>query len=248
MTTSAPGWCWLWAMLLAPSAALAVSGRVELGRWHYAIDGAVSNGAALDLQDDFNPRTRRRDYHRFDLAFAPVWIPELSLSRHYLDVRGARAVDSSLQFGALTLIPAETVVDAFIAVDDFTGTARYRIGQRSDSLHALAGVSVRRLSGEVQVREQDGGEIEREPIDEWFPQIHLAGLWRVNDTVSLSLEGDWIAYRGDTAWQGKAAIDVAAPLGLGVTAGYTIRHFQVGGSSTLDARFQGAHVGLAYRW
>lgn len=233
--------------LTVSGGAQALSLRAELGYWAYTLDGTLQNGATRDLQDELQPRTRRHDYLRFDLDFGPAWAPELVVSRHRLHVTGGRTVDSSLSLGAITLLPDATRLDAFIDVTDLTATARYRYAP-SDTFAALAGLSLRQLRGTAQIRERDGDGIEREPIDERFPQLHLAAQWHPADALAVLLDAGWVEYRDERAWQAKAAVDVAVLHGLGLTAGYQIRHFTVQGSSALDARFQGAHLGLLYRW
>jgi len=233
--------------LTVSGGAQALSLRAELGYWAYTLEGTLRNGQTRDLQDDLQPRTRRHDYKRLDLHFGPAWSPELVLSRHRLHVTGGRTVDASLSLGPITLLPNETRFDAFIDVTDLTATARYRFAS-DETFAALAGLSLRQLRGTAQIRERDGDGIERERIDEWFPQLHLAAQWYPADALAVLLDADWVEYRDERAWQAKAAVDVELLAGLGLTAGYQIRQFTVQGSSALDARFQGAHLGLLYRW
>lgn len=227
----------------------AASLRAEAGYWDYRLSGEVTDNNPLDFERDLGVQTRTHNYQRLRFRVGPNWLPEIELGRHRLDVQGERlVVNNLLSFGNLILLQNETVLDAFADLDDLTLTARYPMSL-SPTVTAHAGLTLRNVDGPIEIRDQANGDTEDDALDETFPQLHLALDWAATPALTLKAEGDWIEYGRDRAWQWRVGLDWTWVGGFGISAGYHARHFRVSSRNfDLDAHFDGAQIGVIYRW
>lgn len=239
---------WL-ALMALPVAAAAAADGVEAGydHWDYEVEGFVDNsGEVLDFQDDLTVEARKQDALRLRWDTGEGWAPDLAAHYLRIDAGGRRVVSEGQSFGGIVLQPASVVLaDADLA--DFDLVLRYP--WRGEKAAAWGGVTIKRIDGDVTVRNETDSQETTQAIAETFPMLHLFGELALGARVRVSGGVDWASWQDDEAHELRAQLAVDVWKALGVSAGWQRKRYRLSsGDYRFDATLDGALLGAQLRF
>ncbi len=219
-----------------------------MGGWAYDVTGSYTNTSRLDLEDDLGLQSKARQ--NYALGYTPAalgYVPALEFDYTRIAASGQQRF-ATLPVAGLDpltggVIASETVVDDRTSVNDFELTARWPWRQGAFTL--LGGLTLTVLDGNVQVADENSGQLQNQKVSEVFPLLSLGVEWQASENLSLQLSGDYIRYDGNRADELEARVlwQVLGPVGLQV--GYRQRRYKIDEPmNALDARVAGARLGV----
>lgn len=229
---AALAWC-------APLAA-APEFRVGYGGWRYGISGTVTDiNRTYDLQDDLalEPSGRRSILAEWDTPTG--WLPDLSATFTALGASGYR--EETFTVFDLLGNPVGSRTESIAAsadFDDYDVTARYPF--TLGAVRLSAGVTVKRLRGEVVIDDSTQSQPSYQRYDETVPELYAALRWPLGRRVALVASGQGIRAGDSSAleWRGGAELRAGPVL---LEAGYQVKRYDIDvGDYALDAQLDGA--------
>lgn len=232
----------LLAALLAPPAH-AGEFSLSYGSWNYDISGSAdSNGSRLDFESDLGVRAREKSVYLASWDTAPGWWPDLAASYTPIRADGRKVFTRDTTFGGVVLQRNTSTAFADADLTDLDLTLRYPARLGSATVHG--GVTVKRLNGEIRVKDESDAEENREPIDQTFPMAHLGFGLPLAEWLKLDAAANYVTYHGDQAFDGRVqAILILGPFSL--NAGWQRKAYKVHSNRyLLDAELSGGFAGI----
>jgi len=236
------------AFACGPLAHAAPEFRAGYGSWRYDIAGTVRDGdRTYDLQEDLELEAAGRRSIVVEWDTPTSWLPNLAVSFSQVGGSGEAEYRSvSLDLLGNPLFQDETV-SASADFDDLDVTLRYPFGL--GPVQAAAGVTVKRLRGEVLIDDSGNPPPSRQRYDETVPQLHGQLRWPFARRLAATATGQGISYDGNRAveWRAGAELTLGPVL---LEAGWQEKRYEVNLSDyALDARLDGAvaRVGFVFR-
>lgn len=226
-------------LLLTPVCARAEF-SLSFGSWNYGVSGTVADaGSEYDLERDLGVAARERSFYH--LAWdSPKGLPDLALNYSPIRAGGSRVARGERTLGGVTLGGSDTTVSGDADIQDYDLSLRYpwMLGRTRLNL----GLVVKRLDGEVRVRD-DGDELAvNQAVDETFPMAQLEAQLPLTTGLRLELLGNHVSYDGNSATELRAQLRaLVGPLGLSV--GWQRKDYELQGERfDLDAQLDGGFV------
>ena len=238
---AALAWC-------APLAA-APEFRVGYGAWRHEVSGTVTDAnRTYDLQEDLALETSGRRSILVEWDTPAGWFPDLSASFTQLGASGYR--EETFTVFDLLGNPVGTQTESIAAsadFDDFDLTARYPFGL--GPLALSAGVTVKRLRGDVRIDDSTQDAPSHQSYDETVPELYAGLRWPLGQRLTLVASAQGISAGDSSAleWRGGAELRLGVVL---LEGGYQVKRYDIDlGDYALDARLDGALVraGFAFR-
>ena len=181
------------ASLAISHSALAEGVRLSGGgySWNSELEGTISDGDELDLDNDLQFNHARQSGAYLTLEHDNHWLPNARL--RYLGVRDAASTSSprDLQFAGESFIAGDQIRnDLDLRVSDAT---LYYSLPRNNGGKVNVGLAARDLNGELEILSTSAQAIRR--IDETLPVFHLAGYLPfplLSDNAYLGAEANGI--------------------------------------------------------
>lgn len=231
-----------------PSLAATPEFRAGYGSWRYELSGTVTDrDRTYDLQDDLGLETSGRRSVLVEWDTPPGWWPDLSASFTQLGASGYREETFTLFdiFGNPVGSQTESIA-ASADFDDFDLTLRYPFSL--GSLGVSAGVTIKRLRGDVLIDDSTQSSPSYQSYDETVPQVHAGLRWPLAQWLALVASGQGIQAEGNSAleWRGGAELRLGPLL---VEAGYQAKRYDINlGDYALDAQLDGALARAGFVW
>lgn len=230
-------------LLALPCVASAGELSLRADWWDYDVAGSVTRGS--DLQDFETDLAVEARAHNLGYALAwntgPGWIPDLAASYTRIDAGGEKFTPG-LRFGPVILIPGATARGS-ADIEDVDVTLRYPLAIGGGKL--WAGVTLKRLQGDVVVSGDTSAAEDHEHIDQAFPMLHLAATSPLASWISLNAQANAIKYGDNEAYEVRAGASLGLIDRLGVNLGWQEKHYRVAdGDYLLDATLSGAIAGV----
>lgn len=239
---------WLFAAPLALLADLATAGdaRFDYLYWDQDVSGtATTSSSQLDLEDDLGVKARAQSRIALAWQTGPGWLPDLAAAYGRIEASGRRQTTRSTSFLDLLFQAGQSTAAAEADLRDLELTLSYplRLGENAG---LSAGLTLRRLSGEVLIRDESDTAESREKIDETIPQLHLSGLARSSDWLEWSAGANYVRRDQDLAYDAQL-LGSATWKSARLSAGWMIKRYRVNTASyQLDATLSGPLFGLGF--
>jgi hypothetical protein len=230
-----------------PHLCLAAEFRAAWGAWNYDLSGSVTqDGRNYDLQDDLALQRSGRRSLQVEWDTPAGW-PDLSARFSRLGARG-HAEYQTIAFDILgnPIGTDDQTIDAAADFDDYDLTARWPL--RLGALQLALGVTVKRLSGTVEIDDSGNPPASREQYAETVPELHAALRLPLAGWLALAGSAQGIAQGGNSALEWHAAAELRLKALL-LEAGWQEKRYELDlDGRALDARLAGAlaRVGLAF--
>lgn len=248
MRTVIPSLAALAACLCSPPSHAAPEFRAGYGTWQYDISGTVRDGdRTYDLQQDLELDGAGRRNVVVEWDTPTRWLPNFALSLSQMGGSGEAEYQTvSLDVLGNPLVQDETI-RASADFDDLDVTLRYPFGL--GPVTAAAGLTIKRLRGEVLIDDSGNPPRSRQDYDETVPQLHGQLRWPLRRWLGVNATAQGISYDGNRALEWRAGAELM--LGpLLVEAGWQAKRYEVNlADYALDARLDGAvaRVGFVFR-
>ena len=222
--------------------------RATYGSWRYDLSGTVTDRSrTYDLQNDLALESSGRRSVLIEWDTGPGWWPDWSASFSQLGASGYREYQSfGLDIFGNPFAQDQTIT-ASADFDDFDLTARYPF--RLGALDLAAGVSAKKLRGEVLIDDTGNPPASRQSYDETVPEIFASLRLPLGKALALAGSAQGIEAGGNSAleWRAGAELRLAAVL---LEAGWQEKRYDLKlDDYALDARLDGAfaRIGLVFR-
>jgi hypothetical protein len=232
----------LLCLLLASPCATGAELNLRADWWDYDVSGSVDRrGDVQDLDADLGVEARG---HNMAYALAwntgPGWVPDFAASYTRIDAGGER-VTPGFRFGPIVLAPG-SVARGDADLEDIDLTLRYPFALGNSRL--WAGVTLKRVHGDVVIGDDASSAEDRQRIDQAFPLLHLAASVPLSSWLALSAQGNAVKYGDNEAWEGRAGVSLGLLESFGINLGWQTKHYRVAdGDYLLDATLSGAVAG-----
>lgn len=214
--------------------------RAAMGDWRYDLAGAVSDqGRTYDFQDDLELQTSGRRSVLLEWDTGPGGWPDWSASYARLGASGDHEETFTLFVGGIPVGSQTESITTTADFDDFDLTARYPF--ELGALRCAAGVTAKRVRGEILLDDSSRPAPSRQQYDEIVPQLHAQVRWPLGKNFALAASGQGVEYDGSRAmeWRASAEIRWLAPLLL--EAGWQEKNYDLDlGGYAFDAKLDGA--------
>ncbi|MGH8504668.1 MAG: hypothetical protein ACRETM_01730 [Stenotrophobium sp.] len=232
--------------LLLPTLAQAQGFGLAYGNWDARVSGTITdNGAKLNLDRDLGAHATNRNSYALHWDTGPGWWrPDIAADYMRIQVAGNnQSTSGGLQFGGIVLAPGiSTLLITHADIRDTGVTLRYPF--TLGVVRAAAGVTVRRLDGDIRVQDSSGTAQSDQPVNKTFPMAHLRLELPLAPRLSLVASGNWIAGGGNRAndFTAEARARIIGP--LSISAGWRYKYYYVSSNGyLLDTRLQGLLLG-----
>jgi hypothetical protein len=222
--------------------------RAGYGTWRYDITGTVTDrDRSYDLQRDLHLETSGRRSVLVEWDTPEGWLPDLAVTFSEVGGSGEAEYQSvSLDLLGNPIFGDETIT-ASADFDDLDVTLRYPFGM--GPLQASAGLTVKRLKGEVLIDDSGNPPPSRQRYDETVPELHGQLRWPLARWLVASTTVQGISYDGNSVLEWRAGGEVLlGPLRL--EAGWQSKRYEVNLTDyALDAQLDGAlaRIGFVFR-
>lgn len=223
--------------------------RVGYGGWRYEISGTVTDpNRTYDLREDLALETSGRRSILVEWDTPSGWLPDLAFGFTDLGASGYR--EETFTVFDLLGNPVGSQTESVAAsadFDDFDLTARYPFGL--GPLQLSAGLTLKRLRGDVVIDDstQSGPTYQR--YDETVPEVHAGLRWPLAGWLALVGSGQGIRAGDSSALEWRAGAELRFGVVL-LEAGYQVKRYDIDiGDYALDAQLDGAlaRAGFAFR-
>lgn len=211
--------------------------------WDYKISGTVNrSGDVQDLDRDLGVEARDHASYGFAWNTGPGWWrPDFAANYTPIKADGQR-ISAGTHFGPLVIIPG-SVARGEADLDDADLSLRYPLKFGWGTI--WGGVTIKRITGFVSIRDATSMALDRQQIDQLFPLLHLALSAPLTSWLTLSAQGNAIEYQGSKAYELRtgASIGILGPLGINL--GWQYKQYRVSeGDYLFDASLSGALAGV----
>lgn len=213
--------------------------------WAYDLEGLVENrGNRVAVPEDIEVDTRRRSTLALRWDTGRGFWPDLAASWFHLDAGGQREVDTTGSIGPIPIPGGTQLILADADVRDMDLSLRYPVLR--SALRVWAGLTLKRLDGEVTTRNEEDTESTTDTVDELFPLAHGLAEWRATESLALSLGGNWIRRGDDQASELALSARWRVWGALSLDLGWQRKAYRLDADAyRIDATLDGALVGAS---
>jgi len=219
--------------------------RAGYGTWRYDLSGTVTDrNRTYDLREDLELQPSGRRTVQVEWDTGPGWWPDWSASFTQLGASGMHT--ETVTFDPLPLPPQTETITASADFDDYDLTLRYPFGL--GPLDCAAGITIKKLRGDVLIDDSSNPPPSRQSYDETVPQLHARLRWPLGKWLALTAAGQGIKYDGNSAseWRATAELRLGPVL---LEGGWQAKRYdlQLTGYA-LDAQLDGALARVGFAW
>lgn len=231
------------AMLLAlivSSAPAQAEVRVGYGSWRYDLSGEVTDrGRTYDYEEDLEMEPSGRRSVLLEIDTKPGWWPAWSASYSQLGASGDHEEVVPILVGGVQVGTVTQTIEASADFDDYDLTVRWPFAL--GPLLASAGITAKRLRGEIFIDDNQEDEPSRQQYDETFPELHAQLRLPLGKGFALAAMGQGIEYDGSKAFEWRASMELRFLDPLLLEAGWQAKRYNVNVDDyRMDTRLDGA--------
>lgn len=212
--------------------------------WDQKISGsATTSDSRLDFENDLGVTAREKSVFALSWDTGPGWWPDVAAGYTPIRADGRREVSQETQFLGILLESGSSTAAADADLTDLELSLRYPLQLRENAALSL-GLTVKRLSGDVLIKDESDSEEVRENFDQTFPMLHTRLGLKPSDWLTLEVGANYARYRGDQAYDYR--LQSTFHWGAAqIHAGWLGRAYRVNSSSyLLDTHITGPILGL----
>lgn len=235
-------------LLVLSAPAASASWRFGVEAWDLEVSGeAEDDSGRVDFAQLGLSSPTRVQWLLERRAASGSWWPDLALRHSGIEARGRQVVDTSITLGDLVLVPGESTAETEADFDDLALHLSYPLLGRDTRLSA--GLAVKRLDGELVIREVESDNADRETVDQTFPLGLLAFYWPLHPRLQLGAEALYVEYRDDALYELQVQALVPLTRRLDLVAGWQRKDYRLRNREyRLDAEADGLRLGLSLRF
>ena len=221
--------------------------RAGYGSWRYDLSGTVTDrDRTYDLRQDLEmePSSGRHSV-LIEWDTGPGWWPDLALA--YVKLGAAGHHEETFTLFDFLGQPIGTQTESITAsadFDDYDLTLRYPFGL--GPLQCAAGVTVKKLRGDVLIDDTSNPPPSRQSYDETVPELHAQLRWPLARWLALTAAGQGIKYDGNSAseWRATAELRLGPVL---LEGGWQAKRYDIQLTGyALDAQLDGALARIGF--
>lgn len=227
-------------LMLLPLAATATEVRVGVGAWRYDLDGRVTDrGRTYDYQDDLELEPSGRRSMLVEIDTKPGGWPDWAASYSQLGAAGDHEEEVPVFFGGVRVGTSTERIEARADFDDYDLTARWPFALGRFRL--AAGITAKRLRGNLLIDDDREDAPIRQRYDEVFPLVHLRARVPLGPHFAFGGAAQGIEYGGSEAYEWRATLEPRWLDPLILEGGWQEKRYRVDvGSYRMDTRLDGA--------
>jgi len=231
------------------------------GIWKYNVGGDIeSGGNRIALDSDNGIKANPQAQVLLHYGFQNRWIPTLSAGYVHVGGAGQYLAPASFQFGGITIISGNTLIQAGVNLNDYQVDADWHLLTWRDEQRVVfevePGVALKYLNGHatvigtttiglIGIPLSTVMQQERFAIDQPVPLLHARAQFAPWSWLRLEASGGYFALNGSHAGELRAVADVVLWHGISLTAGYQEQLYKVKEDPyLLHARLDGPTAGI----